>query len=63
MHRARIGLTHHVEMALQDHAGYCLATGAGVFAQDQIACSIDAGNDAARLRPVNKMFNQCCLMQ
>ena len=51
-----VGLAHHVEMALQDHAGHRLAAGAGRLFQDQVARIIDDGSDAARLRPADQVF-------
>ena len=61
--RSGIGLAHHVEMALQDHAGHRLATGAGGLFQDQVARAIDDGSDAARLRPRDQVIAQRRLVQ
>jgi hypothetical protein len=58
-----IRLAHHVEMALQYHAGRGLAARAGRFPQDQVACAIDDGSDVARLRPFDEMLAQRRFMQ
>ncbi len=58
-----IGLAHHVEMALQDHSRLLLATGAGGLSQNQIACCIHDGGDAACLRPLDQMLAQFRFMQ
>ena len=58
MHRPRIGLAHHIEMTLQDHARHGFTAGAGGFLQDEIADRIDDVCDAACLRPFDEVLFQ-----
>lgn len=63
VHRAGIGLAHHVEVALQNYAGLPFAAGAGGLLQDQVAGAINLASDPALFRPGDQVFAQRGLVQ